>query len=139
MKFGQKSITRVNVVYQLACLSGLIYQELSINYSQFPTVSSIEFQMPGRERRKATNICFRNDEFLDYEKYQEILASKKFSDGMNPDDVFMRRYLVQHEFTIRERFEMSISTYIVHGSWQVTPFVASCYFCYQIISEYLNI
>lgn len=137
MRFSQKSITVINVVYQLACLSGLIYQvaELSINYFQFPTVSSIEFQMPGRERRKAINICFRNDEFLNYEKYQEILASKTLPDGMNPDDALMRRYLVQYEFTIRERFKMSISTYTVHGPMQVTPFIVGRYYCYQTISD----
>lgn len=75
MKLSDRNIFNlVNYSYYTLCLIGLSWQvcEISLNYFQFLTVSSIKITMPGKEKRKALNVCFNSRAIFHATKFKEI-------------------------------------------------------------------
>lgn len=112
--------------------------------------------MPGKERMRATNICFPNHEIIDYERYQKIIDFK-ISKGRMPANLteesnsyrlilenrgekiprdIDKEVRIQHYLTIRERLEITMNADKLFNIKFSPPyfrkFILSDYICYQM-------
>lgn len=74
MEVGINLFRCLNLIYKFICFSGLTWQvtQISTNFFEFQTVSSIDVSIPGSEEIKDVNICFEGHELMDYELYSGI-------------------------------------------------------------------
>lgn len=104
-------------IYHLICLTGLAYQvsQISINCFMFPTISSIEFNMPGKQKIKAINVCVLN-EHLDYKKYSDLCDEKGVDDMRDSNvPIWDKCTIVSSYLIIKERFYVTnLTTPVVY-------------------------
>ena len=145
-----RSITATGYIYQMLCVTGLVWQvqQISVEYFEFSTVSSITIKMPGDEEAKALNVCFLSSEVLNYTKFIKIFNN--YNDQYNsipgtnmkwdPDNRIIKSYIYQNYFTVSERFSVLLmidEALLYHPNYLGQPhkgriFIWNDYTCYQI-------
>lgn len=104
--------------------------------------------MPGKEMKKALNICFPNDEIIDYWKYQQVFDAKVKKGEINPSMriqynstdgklLYMISRTFYHAMTIRERLEITMNAdNLFKPKVPSRKYILYLYICYQLIPIY---
>ena len=139
------------LIYVLICLIGLLIQivEISLNYFQYQVVSNVEVIIPGREERKALNLCFQTWQFMDETKYQNIISELARNDQTLNEDISTgnRKLIVQKYFTISDRFEATFDVGVLDFfyaedftrknvlKYTISKSIIENYICYYLAPE----
>ena len=126
-----------NVLYHAACLCGLIWQvtQISINFFHFDVIKDIKVLMPEEinDTEIALNICFENDEVLDYQLYRKVVSlDEKYVKLKIADEKLAKKDIVQN-LTVMDRFAMVPNTSLINGYEGIEEFMIGTKYCYHLI------
>ena len=121
------------------CFIGLCYQvgQISFNYFRFQVVSNVQVIIPGNETRKALNVCFDFEEFIDKKKYSTIIE-EKYKSGIISNSLYKNRdsrmnKIISDHFTIRDRLNIAPSSplHFKASNYSSIPYVIDRLVCYH--------
>lgn len=139
MKLGTKTSFSIKWTYYAICGAMFLWQstEISINFFQFQTVSTINFVPPGKQYLSPITICFYLDQVLNETKFQSIYRDKNLSVFCLGSDIMSCKFMViEIFFTTQERFDISLNSSDVVGYYMSyrTPYILGRYICYQMLN-----
>lgn len=126
----------------MLCTAAFVWQStlISINYFQFQTVSSINFEPPGKQKDRSLTICFPQYQMANYTNYNVCSnvshCQLKLLDGYNISD--SDQFL--ETFSVEERFEMcptadDLFYHLKFNNKTSKRYLLGDYVCYQISRE----
>ena len=100
------------ILYAL-CSAGLLWQvtQISLNYFKFEVVSDIKIMLPESDKQnKSFNFCFYSGEVCNLTMFDNIASQySEYFHGIDIDDKSNRVLLIRNNFTIKERFDITIA------------------------------
>lgn len=134
------------MVFYSLCLSGLIWQgtQISVNYFTFDTIKDIKVSMPSETDNsgRRLNICFRNDEVLNMNRFIEYIYSQNvtnrdYIDNIWSKQAFLEKMSASNRFNVSyspsELFSSFIGRKLRKESTETTKkFILGSRICYQI-------
>lgn len=137
MKIGRKVCIAIKYTHYTLCFAAFIWQSalISMNYFEFPTVSSTNFMIPGVETKKPITLCFAGDQMFNDELYSKIFDTKADCVKYDKYDPLMIYGAVLLSFTVTDRFNISLphSDVFLVANTELAKYVVGRLICYQAI------